>query len=92
MSTLQDKNAVVFGAGGTIGAAVAKTLATEGARVFLTGRTKASVGWPLTLFPHRREMPGNGFDSGPLPLPHFLMHPLQVRARSAASATSLARR
>jgi NAD(P)-dependent dehydrogenase (short-subunit alcohol dehydrogenase family) len=43
MNTLQDKNAVIFGAGGTIGAAVAKTFAAEGARVFLAGRTKAGL-------------------------------------------------
>jgi NAD(P)-dependent dehydrogenase (short-subunit alcohol dehydrogenase family) len=41
--TLQDKNAVVFGAGGSIGAAVAKEFAAEGARVFLAGRTKAPL-------------------------------------------------
>lgn len=41
--TLQDKNAVVFGAGGSIGAAIAKEFAKEGARVFLAGRTKASL-------------------------------------------------
>jgi NAD(P)-dependent dehydrogenase (short-subunit alcohol dehydrogenase family) len=40
---LQDKNAVVFGAGGSIGAAVAKEFAAEGAVVFLAGRTKASL-------------------------------------------------
>lgn len=40
---LEDKVAVVFGAGGTIGAAVARELAAEGAQVFLSGRTKASV-------------------------------------------------
>jgi len=40
---LQDKHAVVFGAGGTIGAAVAKQLAAEGADVFLSGRTKSNV-------------------------------------------------
>jgi NAD(P)-dependent dehydrogenase (short-subunit alcohol dehydrogenase family) len=40
---LQDKSAVVFGAGGSIGAAIAKEFATEGARVFLAGRTKASL-------------------------------------------------
>jgi len=40
---LQDKNAVVFGAGGSIGAAVAKEFAAEGARVFMAGRTKASL-------------------------------------------------
>ena len=36
---LQDKHAVVFGGGGSIGAAVARELATEGAEVFLAGRT-----------------------------------------------------
>jgi NAD(P)-dependent dehydrogenase (short-subunit alcohol dehydrogenase family) len=36
---LRDKVALVYGAGGHIGSAVAKTLAREGARVFLTGRT-----------------------------------------------------
>ena len=40
---LNGKNAVVFGAGGSIGAAVAKEFATEDARVFLAGRTKASL-------------------------------------------------
>ena len=40
---LQDKNAVVFGAGGSIGAAVAKEFAAEGAVVFLAGRTRASL-------------------------------------------------
>jgi len=40
---LENKSAVVFGAGGSIGAAVAKEFATEGARVFLAGRTKLSL-------------------------------------------------
>ena len=40
---LKGKHAVVFGAGGTIGAAVAKEFATEGAEVFLSGRSKSSV-------------------------------------------------
>lgn len=35
---LEGKSAVVYGAGGAIGAAVAKALAAEGARVALTGR------------------------------------------------------
>jgi NAD(P)-dependent dehydrogenase (short-subunit alcohol dehydrogenase family) len=43
MSNLKGKNAVVFGAGGSIGAAVAKEFAAEGAQVFLAGRTKANV-------------------------------------------------
>ena len=40
---LQGKNAVVFGAGGSIGAAVAREFAAEGARVFLSGRSKSNV-------------------------------------------------
>lgn len=40
---LQGKNAVVFGAAGSIGAAVAKEFAAEGAQVFLVGRTKSSL-------------------------------------------------
>ncbi|CAA9459830.1 MAG: 3-oxoacyl-[acyl-carrier protein] reductase [uncultured Rubrobacteraceae bacterium] len=37
---LKDKNAVIYGAGGSIGGAVAKEFACEGARVFLAGRTR----------------------------------------------------
>ena len=40
---LKGKHAVVFGAGGSIGSAVAKEFATEGAEVFLSGRSKSSV-------------------------------------------------
>jgi NAD(P)-dependent dehydrogenase (short-subunit alcohol dehydrogenase family) len=40
---LKGKHAVVFGAGGSIGSAVAKEFAAEGAEVFLSGRTKSSV-------------------------------------------------
>ncbi|MDP9865340.1 MULTISPECIES: SDR family NAD(P)-dependent oxidoreductase [Streptosporangium] len=36
---LQDKNVIIYGAGGGIGGGVARTFAREGARVFLTGRT-----------------------------------------------------
>jgi 3-oxoacyl-[acyl-carrier protein] reductase len=38
---LERKNAVIYGAGGSIGGAVARAFASEGARVFLTGRTEA---------------------------------------------------
>lgn len=41
--TFKGKYAEVFGAGGSIGSAVAKELATEGAEVFLSGRSKSSV-------------------------------------------------
>src|SRR4051794_35029758 len=37
MMTLTDKVAVIYGAGGGIGSAVARTFAREGAQVFLTG-------------------------------------------------------
>src|SRR5680860_976212 len=40
---LQDKVAVVYGAGGGIGGAVARAFASEGAQVFLTGRNRAPV-------------------------------------------------
>ncbi|MDN3548229.1 SDR family NAD(P)-dependent oxidoreductase [Mucilaginibacter aquaedulcis] len=40
---LKNKNAVIYGAGGSIGGAVAKALASAGARVFLTGRNRSSV-------------------------------------------------
>ncbi|MBA3426465.1 MAG: SDR family oxidoreductase [Rubrobacter sp.] len=40
---LENKNAVIYGAGGAIGGAVARTFASEGARVFLAGRTRESL-------------------------------------------------
>src|SRR6478672_3569487 len=40
---LENKNAVIYGAGGSIGGAVARVFAREGARVFLAGRTPASL-------------------------------------------------
>lgn len=40
---LRNKHAIVFGAGGSIGSAVAKEFAAQGAEVFLSGRSKSSV-------------------------------------------------
>jgi NAD(P)-dependent dehydrogenase (short-subunit alcohol dehydrogenase family) len=40
---LKDKIAVIYGAGGAIGGAVARAFAAEGARVHLTGRLRAPV-------------------------------------------------
>jgi 3-oxoacyl-[acyl-carrier protein] reductase len=40
---LEDKNAVIYGGGGKIGGAVARTFAGEGARIFLAGRTLATL-------------------------------------------------
>jgi NAD(P)-dependent dehydrogenase (short-subunit alcohol dehydrogenase family) len=40
---LEKKNAIVYGAGGAIGGAVAREFAREGARVFLAGRTRAGL-------------------------------------------------
>jgi NAD(P)-dependent dehydrogenase (short-subunit alcohol dehydrogenase family) len=43
MTMLKNKVAVIYGAGGGIGGAVARAFASEGANVFLTGRHQASV-------------------------------------------------
>jgi NAD(P)-dependent dehydrogenase (short-subunit alcohol dehydrogenase family) len=40
---LKDKVAVIYGAGGAVGGAVARAFATEGANLFLTGRSLAPV-------------------------------------------------
>jgi 3-oxoacyl-[acyl-carrier protein] reductase len=40
---LENKIAMIYGAGGPIGGAVARAFAREGARVFLAGRTKAKL-------------------------------------------------
>src|SRR6266516_809707 len=40
---LENKNAVVYGAAGSMGGAVARAFAREGARVFLAGRTLAKL-------------------------------------------------
>ena len=40
---LEDRNAVIYGAGGAIGGGLARTFAREGARVFLAGRTRESL-------------------------------------------------
>jgi NAD(P)-dependent dehydrogenase (short-subunit alcohol dehydrogenase family) len=40
---LKDKVAVIYGAGGAIGGAVARAFASEGARLFLTGHLRAPV-------------------------------------------------
>lgn len=41
---LRNKTAVIYGAGGAVGSAIARGFAREGARVFLTGRSLDSVG------------------------------------------------
>ena len=40
---LENKNAIIYGAGGAIGGAIARAFAGEGARVFLTGRRLSNV-------------------------------------------------
>src|SRR5919201_4555963 len=40
---LENKVAVVYGGGGIIGGAVARSFASEGARVYLAGRTRESL-------------------------------------------------
>ena len=43
MTILQGKNAIIYGAGGSMGGAVAKALAKAGAKLFLTGRTLSNA-------------------------------------------------
>ena len=43
MTLLENKHAVVYGAGGTVGQAVARAFASGGARVSLAGRTRATL-------------------------------------------------
>lgn len=40
---LENKNAVIYGAGGSVGGAIARAFAREGARVFLTGRNLDAI-------------------------------------------------
>jgi 3-oxoacyl-[acyl-carrier protein] reductase len=40
---LENKNAIGYGGGGSVGGAVARTFAREGAKVFLAGRTRESL-------------------------------------------------
>jgi NAD(P)-dependent dehydrogenase (short-subunit alcohol dehydrogenase family) len=40
---LENKNAIIYGAGGGIGSGIARAFAREGARTFLTGRTKRKL-------------------------------------------------
>jgi 3-oxoacyl-[acyl-carrier protein] reductase len=40
---LTGKNAIIYGGGGAIGGAIARAYAAQGARVFLAGRTRASL-------------------------------------------------
>jgi len=42
-SILKGKRAIIFGAGGSVGSAVAKEFAAEGAEVYLAGRSKSNV-------------------------------------------------
>src|SRR5262245_31023107 len=40
---LKDRHAIIYGAGGAVGSAVARAFAREGAKLFLTGRDLAKV-------------------------------------------------
>jgi NAD(P)-dependent dehydrogenase (short-subunit alcohol dehydrogenase family) len=72
MKNLEGKHAVVFGAGGSVGAAVAKEFAAEGAEVFLRGSRDASrtrLSGPhdergRKVVGQRPHIPRNGLESG----------------------------
>jgi 3-oxoacyl-[acyl-carrier protein] reductase len=46
---LENKNAVIYGAGGAIGGAVARAFAREGAKVFLSDQAGAMTGTVANL-------------------------------------------
>jgi NAD(P)-dependent dehydrogenase (short-subunit alcohol dehydrogenase family) len=50
---LEQKTAVIYGAGGAIGGAVARAFAREGARVYLAGRTRPPSTRSLARLPRR---------------------------------------
>ena len=54
---LQDKVAVVYGGAGSIGSALARAFAAEGATVHVTGRDKAAVDVVADEDPSRRASP-----------------------------------
>jgi NAD(P)-dependent dehydrogenase (short-subunit alcohol dehydrogenase family) len=53
---LEHKNAIIYG-GGSVGGAVTRAFAREGAKVFLAGRTQATVEVVAQV---RRFAPGDG--------------------------------
>jgi NAD(P)-dependent dehydrogenase (short-subunit alcohol dehydrogenase family) len=70
---LENKTAAIFGGGGAIGGAVARTFGTEGATVYLSGRSSASVdavasGWGAQLgqLGSRRQVGHRGRSGTPL--------------------------
>jgi 3-oxoacyl-[acyl-carrier protein] reductase len=54
---LEHKNAIVYGGGGSVGSAVARAFASEGARVIFPGLTLARVEAVAQV---RRFVPGDG--------------------------------
>jgi NAD(P)-dependent dehydrogenase (short-subunit alcohol dehydrogenase family) len=54
---LEHKNAIVYGGGGSVGGAVARTFVREGAKIFLAGCTLARV---KAVAQDRRYAPGDG--------------------------------
>jgi NAD(P)-dependent dehydrogenase (short-subunit alcohol dehydrogenase family) len=85
---LDDKTAVIVGARGEVGGAVAKELAAQGARLFLSGRTKTPVQELAQAIPNTgrdgqaRLLRGLGGDEHP----HRSDH--QLVKRSAAGLTT----
>ena len=59
---LKDKTAIIYGAGGAVGGAVARAFAREGAQVFLAGRTTE----PLQIV--AREIAAQGGKADIVPL------------------------
>ena len=61
---LEDKVAVIYGAGGQVGSAVARAFAREGARVFLAGRSLAPLERAAADIPGAAVAELNALDAG----------------------------
>lgn len=78
---LKDKTAIIYGAGGAVGGAVARAFAREGAQVFLAGRTTE----PLQIV--AREIAAQGGKADIVPLtPRFETKSIVTSPTSSARA------
>jgi NAD(P)-dependent dehydrogenase (short-subunit alcohol dehydrogenase family) len=89
---LSGKRAAVFGAGGSISAAVAKEFAAEGAEVFsAAGRMRTWTTWRSAV--HRRRRPGAAALPWPATMPPiFSRHALIASGRSGPATLKASER
>jgi NAD(P)-dependent dehydrogenase (short-subunit alcohol dehydrogenase family) len=84
---LAGKNAVIYGGGGSIGGAVARAFAREGARVFLAGRTLSTL---EAVAEEIRSAGGAAETAGSTPSTRRPSTPTPTRSPSAPGASTSA--